>query len=634
MSAGRAGGAAAAIALLALSALTHASPAVASPAWLAPTNLSAPGRDATEPQLAVDAGGGTVAVWARSDGSHTIIQASSRPPGGAWAPPVDLSQAGRDATEPQLAVDAAGDAVAVWARSNGAHTVIQAAARPAGGGWTSARDLSDSERNATEPQVAVDSGGRAIAVWSRFDGSDDIVQTAQLPPAAGSAWSEPVDLSAAGEDADEPQLAVDAAGDAIAVWSRLEGTDTIAQAAFRPAGAGWEAPDDLSEAGGDATEPQVAIDPGGAAVAVWSRAASGLDTVQAAEMAAGGDWLEAVDLTGPGDDATEPQVSSAAGRLLAVWTLRGPGPYSTIQSAEKTGGGPWQQAQDLTQAGLTQTVVSPQVALDPNGNGAAVWARSGASPTVIEGRTKPSGGPWMDLVELSELGSSATEPQVTLGATGDGASIWSRENGANAIVQAAGFDGAGPLFPSLSVPPAATERQPVQFAAATFDNWSPVAFVSWSFGDGAEGATGSQVSHTFAGPGTYPISIIADDALGNARSTAGSITVYRLPNAGRNVRVRRGIAFVIVHCPSPAGCSGVIRLIARVQLARNGRSFAKRARVGQVAFEVPGGTARVRIRLTRPGVTAVREAATKGLRTQLTGPGIQHRLVLLLPPRR
>ena len=205
-----------------LACLGLSAPAVASPAWLAPENLSELDRDASEPQIAVDGTGGAVAVWARSDGSHTIIQAASRPPGGPWSPAADLSATGRNATEPQVAVDGAGDAVAVWSRSNGAHTVIQASTGSVAGGWSASRDVSDSERSAIEPQVAIDSGGRSVAVWSRFDGSDDIVQAASLAPGAGSSWSLPVDLSAEGEDADEPQLAVDAGGDAVAVWSRLK----------------------------------------------------------------------------------------------------------------------------------------------------------------------------------------------------------------------------------------------------------------------------------------------------------------------------------------------------------------------------------------------------------------------------
>ena len=281
------------IALGVLATLASAGPAAAAPAWLAPTDLSAPGRDAVEPQVAVDAGGDTVAVWGRSNGSDFIIQASSRPAGGGWTPPVDLSAVGRSATEPQVAIGPGGSAVAVWARTNGAHVVVQGASKPAGGAWTPVVDLSDSEKTAGEPQVAIDSAGRAVAVWQRSDGFNTIVQSSFLGSVGGGAWSKPVDLSAKGENAKEPQLAADGAGNVVAVWTRLEGTDTIAQAAFRSGGGAWAAPNELSEAGGDAKEPQIAVDPGGAAVAVWSRTVGSVATVQAAEMAPGGNWLEA-----------------------------------------------------------------------------------------------------------------------------------------------------------------------------------------------------------------------------------------------------------------------------------------------------------------------------------------------------
>jgi hypothetical protein len=622
------------IALGVLATLVSAGPAAAAPAWLAPTDLSAPGQDAIEPQVAVDAGGDTVAVWGRTNGSDFIIQASSRQAGTVWTPPVDLSAVGRTATEPQVAIGSGGSAVAVWARTNGAHVVVQGASKPAGGAWTPVVDLSDSDQPAGEPQVAIDSAGRAVAVWQRRDGFNTIVQSSFLGSIGGGAWSEPVDLSAKGENANEPQLAADGAGNVVAVWTRLEGTDTIAQAAFRSGGGAWAPAKDLSEAGGDAKAPQIAVDPGGPAVAVWSRAVGGVATVQAAEMTAGGNWLEAIDLTGAGEDATEPDVALAGGRAIAVWSLGSAGPYSSIESREKPGGDAWQPAQDLTKPGLTQTVVTPHVVIDPRGNAEAAWARSSASPTVIDGRTKPAGGAWTGVDELSELGFSSGDPQIAVGATGDGAAIWSRENGANTIVQAAGFDGAGPTFPSLSIPAAATVRQPVRFAAATFENWSPVRSIDWTFGDGGEGAAGSSVEHTFATPGTYSISILTSDNLGNTGSAAGTITIYRLPNAGRNVRVRRGAALLMVHCPSPAGCTGVVRLIARVKLERKGRSFAKRVQIGRAQFSVPGpGTTSVPIRLTGPGRAAVQEAGAKGVRTQLTGPGIQHRLLLLLPPR-
>jgi hypothetical protein len=44
------------------------------------------------------------------------------------------------------------------------------------------------------------------------------------------------DLSAAGQDAGFPEVTVDEQGNAIAVWSRSNGTNYIVQAAVRAAG--------------------------------------------------------------------------------------------------------------------------------------------------------------------------------------------------------------------------------------------------------------------------------------------------------------------------------------------------------------------------------------------------------------
>ena len=119
-----------------------------------------------------------------------------RPAGGDWAEPDDLSEAGQDAGEPSVAMDEAGEAVAVWTRLDGSDT-IQAAVRPAGGDWAEPDDLSDAGQNAAEPGVAIDEAGEAVAVWRRFNGSNDIVQAAVRP--AGGEWSDPDDLSASGQ---------------------------------------------------------------------------------------------------------------------------------------------------------------------------------------------------------------------------------------------------------------------------------------------------------------------------------------------------------------------------------------------------------------------------------------------------
>jgi hypothetical protein len=54
----------------------------ATPTWLAPVDLSAPGQNAGRPQVAVDHAGDAVAVWNRFSGGKEIVQAATRPAGG------------------------------------------------------------------------------------------------------------------------------------------------------------------------------------------------------------------------------------------------------------------------------------------------------------------------------------------------------------------------------------------------------------------------------------------------------------------------------------------------------------------------------------------------------------------------
>ena len=49
--------------------------------WSSPDNLSSPGQDADGPQIAVDANGNATAVWQRNDGGSFIIQSSTKPLG-------------------------------------------------------------------------------------------------------------------------------------------------------------------------------------------------------------------------------------------------------------------------------------------------------------------------------------------------------------------------------------------------------------------------------------------------------------------------------------------------------------------------------------------------------------------------
>jgi hypothetical protein len=215
-------------------------PSLSHAAWTAPVNLSAANQDASRPQVAVDADGDAVFTWERFDGANWRIQARARSAAGALSAVQTLSKGGQDAFAPQVALDDAGDAVFTWSRSDGLNSRVQTRARSAAGTLSAAQNLSDPGQNAFAPQVAVDADGDAVFAWSRFDGTvpdPDLPCCARIQARTRSAagtLSGVQNLSAAGQDAFNPQVGVDIAGNAVATWHRFDGTNDRIQASAGP----------------------------------------------------------------------------------------------------------------------------------------------------------------------------------------------------------------------------------------------------------------------------------------------------------------------------------------------------------------------------------------------------------------
>jgi hypothetical protein len=186
---------------------------------------------------------------------------------------INVSAAGNDAFEPQVAVDPSGNVIAVWTRSDGTNTRIESANRTPSGPWSSAQILSDPGQSASSPQVAVDPSGNALAVWTRFDGTTDRIQSAFRT--AGGSFSAPVTVSDAGGSATGPVVSMDSSGKAVVAWSRFDGAATRAQATTRTAGSGgaFGAIQTLSDPGQTVFDLDVAAGPNADnnGVVVWAR---------------------------------------------------------------------------------------------------------------------------------------------------------------------------------------------------------------------------------------------------------------------------------------------------------------------------------------------------------------------------
>jgi hypothetical protein len=188
---------------------------------------------------------------------------------GGWSSPIELA---RNASDHQLAVDAEDNAIAMW-REGG---VIVARRYTRALGWENPEALSLVEFGAAhDPHLAMDAAGNAMVVWQQAYAlaTSFAVLAARFDKARGGWVSRTVinNLTQTGDDANSPRIGFDAAGEAVAVWSKYDGRlnrMVIAANAHLP-GAGWGTEEMISGASDNALLPDVAVSANGQAMATW-----------------------------------------------------------------------------------------------------------------------------------------------------------------------------------------------------------------------------------------------------------------------------------------------------------------------------------------------------------------------------
>jgi hypothetical protein len=602
--------------------LLVASPASARPAWLLPVDLLSTGEDSVgQPQVAIDPAGNEIAIWQRATGRFdAVVESASRPLGGSWSGPTRLSASDGEIFAPQLAVDSAGNALAIWFSFTGGF--IESAHRPAGGSWSAPIRLSAGGAN-TDARLAIDRNGNALAIWQRFNGTESIVESAFRP--LGGGWSGPVELSAAPDIAERPQIAFDPSGNAVAIWDRIDRpTSRFIETASRPLGGGWSEPSKLSAAGTEAVDPHIGVDSAGNALAIWQRVDRGDSVIESASRPLGGDWSRPTPVSPSGFNsqlAVDP-----AGNAVAIWQ-RFNGTESIIESASRPVGGDWSGPALLSAtafSSLGNNGSQPQVAIYPNGTAVAVWDRLNGGPDsrVVESASRLLGGSWSVPVALSAASGLAFESQVSLDRSGDAVAIWGRAEPSHAI-QTAVLDGSAPKLQGLVAPTAGRARTQLRFAGSALDSWSPLGAVSWSFGDRG-GASGLTATHVYAKPGRYPLALQVADAPGNATSATAAIAIAANVKVAHLAKTRKGKALLSLRCPKPADlpCTG----LARLSVKKGKRKLG----LGHRPFKVPGAKRRtLAIKLTAKAKRLLATAGPKGLKVSLSGDGLSSQTLRL-----
>jgi hypothetical protein len=443
------------VALPIAAAVAFSSTADAAPSWAPPTVLGPAVSDNGMPDIAVAPDGEAIATWVGSRPERIVV--SSRRPGKGWSPPVAIASIGEEVQGPRIAMSA-DKAVVVW--SDNIHTrsgetrVILAATRLRGKPWSRPRNISAEKRwyeepYGSEPQVAMTRSGKAIVIWQAENEKHRTVSFvgSATQAAAGTDWTPPVGIRGSYE-AEEPQLAISPAGEAVAIWGAYYNEESKIGVSSRPASGPWKSASLLSTPG-PFPEPRIAMTTRGEAVGTWAKAPEGglESTVQVTMHTPGGKWR--VKSLLPQDYGTGPEiVTEPGGRATVVWSNFVSFEEHALVSSTHAPGAGWSEPRSLAAEGLQLPSPSASlIAVTRQGESIALWIADGplGKRTTLLSATRRRPQPWSEphRVPTSPCGQLYGAPELALAPNGRAFAVWRCFNGTRWIITAATRPAAG-----------------------------------------------------------------------------------------------------------------------------------------------------------------------------------------------
>lgn len=343
---------------------------------------------------------------------------------------------------------------------------------PTARAWGTADAISDLAGSSDGPQVATDGAGNAIALWAQASGGWPSLWTSRFVPGRGWSAAEPIEPVNVLQQPDGHHLAVDTAGNALAVWIRAG--DVWANR--YTTGAGWGTPQQLESGAGPAASARVAIDADGFGMAIWVQESAGVDTVWSSRYVPGTGWGTPTPIGSGSAQELQPRIGAdGSGNFMVAWR-RFDGAAATLWNQRYTRATGWGTAAPLHPANTSDTY-SLNLAVDPAGNGVATWHQHDGTFSQVWASRYAAGSGWSSPMRLDDGPGDAFGSQVAMDGAGNALAVWAKDGNLVARRQAAGAWGATEPVETITVGASVSARIAMNAAG--------VAQVTWSQEDGA-----------------------------------------------------------------------------------------------------------------------------------------------------
>jgi hypothetical protein len=139
--------------------------------------------DVLDPRVAVNADGNALAVWVEAEGSNQVIKASQRLLNGSWSKSVTLSSPDKNTCNPVVAFDLEGNARAAWIVVENGYHYAQCCTLYLDGEWSVPIDSEIEETMGSLPEISVHPEGYVMDAWNYQAPS-----ISSISPAKGSVY--------------------------------------------------------------------------------------------------------------------------------------------------------------------------------------------------------------------------------------------------------------------------------------------------------------------------------------------------------------------------------------------------------------------------------------------------------------
>lgn len=339
---------------------------------------------------------------------------------------------------PQIAVDSNGNAIAVWTQgllpispTPFSPTEIWVNRYVKGLGWGTPQTINTNTPYADLPQIASDSNGNALVVWQQSDGTRNNIWANRFNNTSGT-WesAQLIETDNAGS-ADSPQIAVNGNGNAIAVWRQSDGSFmNIMSNRFDSNSGTWETnPSPVESGAGNARTPKIAVGANGNALAVWVQDDGAQFSLFANQFDANTpSWgtEESIEFSNTGAVDTPKIAIAPNGTGTAVWRQSDGSTINVLSNRFIPGTG-WNTSTPAIDT-ENQDTFTPEVAVDPQGNALAVWRQSkNGQIHIFSSRYNNNTSLW-ETPEPIESGnaSNAGFPQIDFDPNGNAIAVWAQ----------------------------------------------------------------------------------------------------------------------------------------------------------------------------------------------------------------